>query len=140
MSMFRCCGRVLAVSGVGVLTLAACAGLWRMGGASSPAQSPTAVVPASALAGDSYTRAGPPDSSIQTMLGPELSFRARTLATAVPEATCRIQAAQSALSWLCQGEPIPGLGQSIDEHRSDNTITPTHTPTILTTTPESQED
>ncbi|WP_156966777.1 hypothetical protein [Actinomyces israelii] len=63
-----------------------------MGGASP---SPTAVVPTSAAADDTYTCAGIPDSSIQAMLGPNLSFWTRYRATAVAEATCWIQAAGS---------------------------------------------
>ena len=77
---------------VTVLALGACAGSWRAGGASP---SPTAVVPTSAAADDTYTCAGIPDSSIQAMLGPDLSFWTQYRATAVAEATCWIQAAGS---------------------------------------------
>lgn len=37
-----------------------------------------------------------------------------------------INLTQSALPWLCQGEPIPDLDHTIDERRPTNTITSTH--------------
>ena len=218
---------VAVAAAVTALALGACAGSWRAGGASP---SPTAVVPASAAADDTYTCAGIPDSSIQALLGPDLRVRPRYRATAVADATCWIEAAgsggrlvvytdfitpddqnlwfghdaatgdttstfsfpgtegtgeakvdtgvtrdpplyastlficgdhylllsvddmrelhsdirtdlvnltQSALPWLCQGRPIPGLGKTIDELRPDNTVTPTpsHPPTTQPHTP-----